>query len=482
MTETTGAGPRSLAAAAEDHALTRIPDAERRGGFELALSPIGVATALVIFAIGGYTVVLAGFTIGLAAGIVIAIFGIALGYALGRMGHATGVSSTITSRFFGFGRRGSAVGSLIFAFITLGFLAMESALLYEGTLLMFDLPDSWPNRIMLYGLLTLLWIALAVFGVKLALRTSALLTVVTLLVTVYLVVKIYVIDGADPMDVFTYAGVVQGGGFEKFETAVAVMGATAGTIALITADFARYCRTRRDVGILAVAGPLTQNVLMTVLGSLVVIGGMPAVVDYLVARDSGLTPEQAAAAGSGFVMGNTGAFFVIFAGWVGFVAIYASQAKAQAINAYSGSLSLVNLVDSLTGRKPGRAAMVVAGNIVALCMIGGGILGKFSEYLAYLGAFTLAMAGVMMADYYIVRRARYDHSQSSIENWNWAGMLTLFASAALGWVLMATDAFDLGFVVSLFAALVAYPLLRRVMPEGTATTYVSQDQALVEAE
>lgn len=471
----------NLASAAEDHALSSVPSAERRSGFALSLSPISVATALVCFAIAGFTVVLAGFTVGLLAGVLVAIVGVFLGNALGTMAQRTGMSSTITSRFFGFGLRGSAIGSAIFAFMILGFLAMESALLYEGTLLMFDLQDTWPMRILIYGLLTLAWIGLAIFGLTLALRATGLLTVVTILVMLYLVYEIYVVQGNNPMDVFTYDGVVPGGVWPKLEAALAVMGATAGTIALVTTDFARYCRTTRDVKILALSGPVTQNILMIVLGSLVVIGGMPAVVDYLTARDAGLSPQAAAEAGSAFVMTNTGAFFVIFAGWVGFVAIYASQAKAQAINAYSGSLSLVNLVNALTGRSPGRATMVVVGNAIALGMIAAGILEQFSTYLAYLGCLTFAMCGVMIADYYLVRRSRYDGAAQKVENWNWAGVSTLAASAAVGMVVMATDVFSLGFLLSFVLAVAAYPAVRRLLPEGTGTTFAGEGDALVEA-
>lgn len=470
----------SLAQAAEDHALVSVPPEDRKSGLHLSLSTVSVATALVIFAIGGFTVVLAGFGAGIIAGLLVAVLGVVLGKALGDMALTTGLSSTITSRFFGFGLRGSAIGSTIFTIMILGFLALESALLYEGTLLMFEWPDTWPVRIAVYGVLTLAWIAMAIFGLRLALRATGVLTVVTVVVALYMIFKIYVVDGASPMDVFSFAGVVPGGFGTKLEAAIGVMGATAGTIALVSTDFARYCRSKRDVTVLALAGPITQNVVMTVLGSLIVIGGMPTVVQYLMDRNAGMSPEDAAAAGSAFVMGNTGAFFVIFAGWIGFVTIYAAQAKAQAINAYSGSLSLVNLVDALTGRKPGRAVMVVVGNLIALLMIGGGILGKFTEYLAYLGCMTLAMCGVMIADFYVVRRRRFESGQR-VEMWNWAGVGTLVVTAALGAILIATDTYSLGFLVSFVAALAGYPLVRRLLPEGTGTGYAATADALDEA-
>ena len=180
----------SLAAAAEDHSLVRVPDSERKSGWYLALSPVSVATALVLFSIGGFTVLLAGFQVGFIAGVVITLLGILLGKTLATIAFQSGLSSTLTSRFFGFGRQGSVLGSAIFADMIIGVLAMESALLYEGTLLMFGLEDNWSNRIVIYGLLTLAWIALAIFGLKVALQSSLVLTIVTITVSLYMVFNI----------------------------------------------------------------------------------------------------------------------------------------------------------------------------------------------------------------------------------------------------------------------------------------------------
>lgn len=471
----------SLAQAAEDHALVSVPAQDRRSGWQLSLSPVSVATALVIFAIAGFTVVLAGFALGMLAGVIVAVVGIVLGRALGRMAYETGLSSTLTARFFGFGFRGSAAGALIFAVMILGFLAVESALLYEGTLLMLGWRDTWTTTIAIYGILAVLWTALAIFGLKLALKATGVLIVVTLIVTAYMIWQIYSVGGASVSEVFVNEGIVPGGWWPRLQAALALMGATGGTIALITTDFARYCRTPRDVTVLACSGPLVQNIVMTILGSLVVIGGMPEVVKYLLARNEGMSPAQAGEVGAGYVMGNTGAFFVIFAGWLGFVTIYAAQAKAQAINAYSGSLSLVNLVDVLTGRRPGRAAMVVAANVIALLMIAGGILDSFNKYLAHLGACTFAMCGVMIADYYIVRRRRFSMDDQELEMCNWAGLITLLVAAVVGVALIATEIFALGFFVSFAVAIILYPFLRQLLPSGTGTSFVSRDDALEEA-
>lgn len=474
-------GRLTMAEAAEDNALVSVPAEQRRNGHQLAISTVGVATALVIFAIAGFAVILAGFTMGLIAGIAVGVMGFILSWLLGRIAWNTGVSSTVTSRFFGLGLKGSSIGAAIYAFMILGFLALESALLYEGTLLMFGLEDTIVTKIVIYGILTLFWVSLAIFGLQLILRSSLILIIVTIAVTFYMLFEIFVNRGASLGGVLTMPGVVPGGAWPKFEAAFALMGATGGTIALVTTDFARYARTRRDVTILALAGPITQNIIMLVLGSLVVVGGMPAVIDYLMARNTGMTPAQAAEAAGGFAMGNTGAFFVVLAGWIGFITIYATQAKAQGVNAYAGSLALVNLVDSLFGKKPGRAFMVVVGNIIALIMIAAGILGQFAAWLGYLGCITLALVGVMIADYYLVRKQHFDSTTHRVEQWNWAGVIALHIGAIVGIVLIATGIMPLGFMVSLLLAIVLHPLLRKAMPEGTGTTFASEEEALDEA-
>lgn len=471
--------PRQKEAAAEMHALSRVPESERRSGWKLSTSVVSVATALVILAIAGFSVILAGFKIGLIAGLCAAVLGFVLNKAIGHMSYTTGMSSSITSRFFGFGQRGSAIGSFVFAFMILGFLAMESALLYEGTLLMFGWEDNWFSRILIYAVLTVLWIAMAIFGIKLALRVTGLLTIITLLVIGFMLVQIYVIGDANPMDVFTEEGLVPGGFYPKFEAAFAVLGATVGTTALVTADFARYARNRRDVTILASAGPVVQSLLVTFLGAFLVLGGLPRVIDYVMARQDGLSPADAAVIAGGYVMENTGVFFVIFAGWLGFITMYVAQAKAQAINAYTGALSLVNIADVLFRRKPSHAAMVVLGNLISLVMIAAGILGAFAQYLAFLGCMTAAVCGVMIADFFIVRRLRnFTADTSQFEKVNWAGVISWVVATGVGVILLATGTFHLGFLVSVAIAVPLYVLVRKLMPEGTGTSFVAEAEEL----
>ena len=158
LNEASGPGPEGdVRARMEDHALTSVPDSERRSGWGLMTNTAGIASTLIQLAIGGGVTLIAGVGYGILAGVLVAVFGGVLGWLVGHVAYKSGTSSTVTARFYGLGVRGSAIASLIFAFMILGFLALENALLYYGTLFMFGWSPSTGNAILIYGVLTLVW-------------------------------------------------------------------------------------------------------------------------------------------------------------------------------------------------------------------------------------------------------------------------------------------------------------------------------------
>ena len=163
----------SLAYVIEDHALDPVPVTERKSGWALSWMTVGIVTTLAQLLIGGIVTAIAGVPLGLAAGVVTALYGALLGWLVARIAHREGTSGTVTSRRYGFGIRGSALGSAIVAFTLITFLALENALLYNGIRFAFDLGDTWPLRVAIYGILTLAWVLISLFGISLAIRISS---------------------------------------------------------------------------------------------------------------------------------------------------------------------------------------------------------------------------------------------------------------------------------------------------------------------
>lgn len=129
MPENTSARP-DLRAVIEDNALQSVPSEQRQSGWKLFANTAGVGSTLVVLGVGAAVTFTAGTKWGLVVALIAAVFGSTIGWGVGRVCQVAGTSSTVTSRFFGLGSRGSAVASLVFAFMILGFLALENALLY----------------------------------------------------------------------------------------------------------------------------------------------------------------------------------------------------------------------------------------------------------------------------------------------------------------------------------------------------------------
>ncbi|QIZ37325.1 cytosine permease [Saccharopolyspora sp. ASAGF58] len=461
----------------EDHALERVPDSERRGGWGLLWNTAGVGSTLVVLSVGAAVTLIAGVGWGIAVGAVTAVLGGALGWAVGHVSYVSGTSSTVTSRFYGLGTRGSALASLIFAVMIVGFIALENAMLYNGTLFLLGWAPSPGHAVLIFGILTVAWLILPTFGIALVQRTSGLLTAVSAVLFI-VVAGIAVGSSGHSVGVIlgTGTGIPTGfaGQADRVQAAFALIAGIAGALALVGADFARYARTSRDVGIMAVGGSIVVNLLVLVIGTLIVQAGS-VVVGARLAADPALAATQPGASiedkVSGMVSANPGAFFVVLAGVTGFGLVYAAQAKAQVINAYSASLSLTNLVDGLTRRSPGRFVMLVVANGIALVMISIGILDTISSWLDALGILTTSLSALLIADYFLVRRGQ-PADPARVEQVNWAGVITLVIASVLAEVLVLTGVTRLGFVVAIVATAVLYPVLRRtVLPEGTGTRF-----------
>lgn len=424
----------------------------------------GIASTLVEVAIAGAVTMIAGVGWGILAGVLVAVFGGALGWLVGHVAYVSGTSSTVTARYYGLGRRGSVLASLIFAFMILGFLALENALLYYGTLFMFGWAPSLLNAVLIYGVLTAVWILLTIYGMKAVQRTSIILLIAFVVLTVTMATVALANSPLSLGDILG-AGPIGGTGNEmaNFGLVISMLAGSAGALALVDADYARYARSTRDVGILAVGGAIMIDIIVVILGAVIVHASANSVTDFLTRNPAAAETqvgESVADKVSWMIANNTGAYFVIIFGMVGFILMYVAQVKAQVLNTYSGSLSLVNLVEGLTGKSPSRLSAVIAGNVVALLMIAGNILGLLASFLGVLGVSTTALAGVIIADYFIVRK-RKPAIGSETEAVNWAGVVSVVLAAVVGSVLSETGITPLGFLVSLIIVLGLYPILRK---------------------
>ena len=452
----------------EDHALEPVPDHLRQGWLSLTWNTTGMVVSLVQLFFGALVTFVAGIKIALIAGCIVTVIGALLGWACGHIAFRSGLSSTVLSRYFGFGKQGSVLASLIFAFMIIGFLALENALLYHGFVFYFQLADTTTTKILIYGGMTLLWILLTSYGFNLVARVASISLILSLLVLVY--VMIVAVAGGSysvaqllsfgsqfPAQALAQMGVVSD--MDKFIFAINILIGSAGALALFDADLGRYARRSIDIGIAALMGNIAMDLLMLSVGGVIMYAGGPALVEFYTTTQ-GLALEAARHAAIQSPDSITAAFIVL-GGAMGALLLVLAQGKTQVLNTYSASLSLSNLFDALHFR-PGRLTFVILGNIIGLLMIYGNLLELINSWITVLGVLTTAFAGIIVADFFIVRRLVDDAVISALvtgESVNWSGVATLLISTISAHYILS-DILPIQGLTTLAICLLVYPLLR----------------------
>lgn len=80
--------------------------------------------------------------------------------------------------------------------------------------------------------------------------------------------------------------------------------------------------------------------------------------------------------------------------------------KINDLNLYSASLGLSNLIDSIFNKKVNRGLITLVIGIIGTVLSVLGILEKFQNFLVFLGVWIPPIAGIMIVDYFVLKRNR----------------------------------------------------------------------------
>lgn len=445
----------------EDHALEAVPLSERKGWLKLTWNTAGIVTTLIQIFFGALATFVAGFKIAIIAGITVTFFGGLLGWACGHIAFKSGLSSTVMARQFGFGKQGSIVASLIFGFMIIGFLALENALLYKGILFYFGFEDILTNQIIVYSILTISWTLLTLFGFEFVSKISSITLILFLILLAYMTWFVLNQSGVSMSNATTFSSLLPENALKgmnatdtkgKFIFCVNLLIGSAGALALVDADLGRYAKSSKDIGIAAFLGNAAMDILMVAFGGIVMFAASKGLVaHYITSGLDEVTANQKALSPDGVT-----ASFILFGGILGAILMILAQAKAQVLNTYSGSLSLSNLFDVLHLRLP-RYLLVILANVLALIMIGANILGLVNSWITLLGVLTTSFAGIMIADYFIIRKnGKLDYKT---EAFNISGILTSIIATLMAHIVL-DKIITIEFITSISVSILLYTLLR----------------------
>lgn len=199
---------------------------------------------------------------------------------------------------------------------------------------------------------------------------------------------------------------------------------------VIASDYTRYAKPRAKDNILIPLGIIAVGFPLFYVGAIMSVGvGSADIVE---------------------VMLNLG-----FPVW-GFLILWFATWTSQLVNNYSMGLALSNVMNVNSGR--GRALLTFAGTIVAIIVALAGVLDYFMDFLYMTALIYPAIAGVMMADFFLVRNKQWVDNQG----WNWMATIAIIVATGVGYYTQYVQPFGLPAVQSLLAAVVVYYAVMKI--------------------
>ena len=390
---------------ADDYALDRVPDTARYPWWTVAVQRFGQLSDLTVFLLGAALGAGMGFwgafwslTLGSVILEVVAVFA-------GIAGVREGLSTSVLARWTGFGRSGSALIGLVVATSLIGWFGIQNAIFAEGLHALVDGVPVW-----LWSIVTGLAVtALVVFGF----RWMAWIAYVT--VPAFLLLAGWSVIGelsdhslgdllgtagfGEPMSIATGATIVAGSYIAG---------------AVLAPDMTRFNRTTGDV--------VKQTVVSITLGQYV-LGLIGVVLAYAIQSADVVT------------------IFAATSGTIGIIILVSATIKINDWNLYSSSLGFVNTLSTVFGLRVNRVVATIAIGVVGTALSALGILDRFTDFLTLLGVALPPIAGIMVAEYFLVRRWRPALDESRAEGrlpatepgWVPATLVIWVGAAALGW-------------------------------------------------
>lgn len=430
----------------------RVPESDRLAWPDIAAILSGVVSSLSKLMGGGIVAFYAGCQMG---GVTVAItfaLSFVLTYLVGKICFREGLPNNVVSRYYIFGKKGSAAGSLIWIFVLVGVLAVGTVQLGNAILFAFG----WESEIAKWGLfigISCVWVIMALFGTKIIARMNAVFVVALFCVMGY-VVYLMAADGM-LVDAATHGIMIPGvepvQGF-AYSVNYAIM--TSGLLALFAADFTRFARKERDLVPISLTGSLFA-IITYIFGALIVYYGFDQSYQYFASQGMDATLAANAA------VTNPGVSLVLASGGIGLAIICLSQMKVETSNSIGGANAVSNLVNSLTGKTLPWAVAVIIANLIGLAFILGNILDQVNAFMSYGSILTTSWCVLLITDYYIVRGKMGIGSRDIViggeeENVNWRGIITLCVVGVAASVLYATGVLAVPFLLVAPATIVLY--------------------------
>ncbi len=358
-------------APADDFALSRVTPDARKPWFGIAVQRFGQVSALSQFLLGatlGYSMTFGEAALALLLGSIILEIIMCI---VGIIGQKEGLNTALLARWTGFGEIGASLVGLAIGISLIGWFGIQSAISAQSLdVLMPGVMPMWAwslifglavTAIVSFGFVGMQWLANITVPLFLILVGWSVISELTK----HSIGDLLTSPAPGPtMSVWAGTGIVAGG---------LIVGA------IITADMTRFNRSKADV--------VKQTVVGVTLGEFVI--GL-----------AGVLLAHAAATG------DIVAIVTSSIGFVGLIIVITGTLKINDWNLYSSTLGLVNFISTAFGKNIHRVTTTVVLGVVGSILAAAGILAQFTGFLIILGVAFPPIAGIIVAEYFIVKRWR----------------------------------------------------------------------------
>lgn len=259
---------------------------------------------------------------------------------------------------------------------------------------------------------------LAIYGINMPIQASSLLWGIIMLVSAlygikflnilnYVAVPVLVvtciygvfvsISNSAAGEILSY----QGSGEVSMASGLAITIGSFALGAVIAGDYSQYCGSRKDVVKAATLGILPAGVLMIGVGAILTLTAGTADIAEV--------------------------FMGIGSPILGVIALILATWTTNAVNAFSGGLAMINVFN--ISKEKEKMAVAIAGGIGTVLAVAG-ILNYFVPIMSVLSAMVPAVAGVMIASYWIVQKGDPEKWQP-VAGVNWLGIASWLIGAVV---------------------------------------------------
>jgi cytosine permease len=368
-----------MSEASDDYALSRVPPQARHGWWSVGMQRFGQISALSQFLLGatlGYGMTFWSAFWALTLGALILEFVCIL---VGVIGSREGLQTSMLARWTGFGEGGSAVVGAAIGISLMGWFGIQSAVSAQALVNLIGVLPEWAWSLV-FGL------AVTMIAVR---GFDSMKWVAYVAVPAFLALVAWSV-GAELMrhDVGELIrSAAPGPQLSLLEGTTLVAGSFM-VGAVVAPDMTRFNRSTADV--------IKQTLFGITLGEYV-IGLAGVLLAHALQSNSVVTIVTSSV------------------GWVGLLVIVLGTIKINDWNLYSSGLGIVNFAGTVFGRSVDRRAVTLGVGVVGSLLAAGGILERFTDFLILLGVVFPPIPGIMVAEYFVVKRWRDELERSRVK-------------------------------------------------------------------